>query len=143
METPAMSGPGRLPTPSSQPFTAEEWLNLAVTGLNELYKLFKDDGWQPDCSLLHGLDIAKSQINEAAMLLRSETSDGWRDAGEPPSDPDQGSTQSATAYAWQDDLLLRWSEWTGGHLTEQQFANEVHDLIINNLLVPTARGDKA
>lgn len=51
-------------------YTAEQWLELATKQLNCLYTLFKDSGWQPDSSLLHGLSIATSQINEAVQLMR-------------------------------------------------------------------------
>ena len=55
---------------SRDSYSAEQWLELATKQLNGLYTLFKDNGWQPDCSLLHGLEIATSQINEALQIMR-------------------------------------------------------------------------
>jgi len=69
------------PTATRQPLTAEQWLEYATNGLNGLYKLFKDDGWQPDCSLLEGLQIAIGQINEAVQLIRSQSEMGHTNAG--------------------------------------------------------------
>ena len=62
--------------PSNHSYTAEQWLDDATKNLNSLYAMFKDAGWQPDCSLLHGLSMATSQINEAVQMMRHAGPDG-------------------------------------------------------------------
>lgn len=39
--------------------------------------------------------------------------------------------------SWHDVLLLRWCEWTGGHLSDKDFLKEVHDIVTDNLLQTT------
>ena len=51
-------------------YTAQEWLDLATRQLNSLHTLFKDAGWQPDCTLIQGLEIARGQINEALQIIK-------------------------------------------------------------------------
>lgn len=36
--------------------------------------------------------------------------------------------------AWHGELLLAWCEWTGGYITEEEFTDVVHELVIWNLL---------
>jgi hypothetical protein len=43
-----------------------------------------------------------------------------------------------TTPGWQGLLLIRWCEWTGGHITDKQFLNEVQDIVIENLLSPVS-----
>lgn len=63
------------PESRNEPLTAEEWLLHAIGGLLSLQRLFIADGYKRDSSLISGLETALSQINEAVLLLRSETGD--------------------------------------------------------------------
>ena len=62
------------PFDKNAPLTAEQWLEHSMSGIDGLIRLFMGDGWKVDCSLIHGLTIARGQINEALQILRAQRS---------------------------------------------------------------------
>lgn len=86
---------------------------------------------------------------EAAMNLRTKQRSYMADRGNEEKGRAVGDAarvlDDAIEYAlvaqsekepWQEELLLRWCEWTGGHLSDQNFLGIIHDIVTANLLEP-------